>query len=79
MVHVEDQVRGQDFFHQVMVHTVKVKGTHKALDHAAVHVVLRNVVKASFPNPEKQAHETRHASDEVQGVFLPVARRFHHA
>ena len=74
VVHVKHEVRGQNLFHQPLVNTFKIKRANKALDHVQTQVVGRNVLLSSFTNPKQQSHQSGHSSDEVEGIFFPVAR-----
>ena len=49
------------------------------MNHGRREVVIWNVVASALSNPEQEAHHTRHASDEVEGVVLPITRGVQHA
>lgn len=79
MVHVQDEVGGEYFFHETVIDAIDVKGPNEALNHAGIEVILGDTLSTAFSNAEEQTHHARHASDEVECIFFPVTRGVQHA
>ena len=78
MVHVKDEIGGQNSLHQSVVHVIQVKRANKSLNHGRREVIFGDVRHTAFSNPKQQPHHSWHSSDEIEGIFFPIARGLQH-